>query len=176
MCDLLLLLQYADYRMNDQWTEPRRKNRRPLGFWTAARRRLRYFVVEKRNSGTLIPVIRTQCERGSVIHSDEWPAYSSLTQEGYVQETVNHQHNYVDPDTGAHTQTIELSFMAWRKNFLSWRRREECHYTSYNLIWTITAGTCTTKTNQTSSYHASVTSEQHARNGSILTIFMTRRL
>jgi transposase len=63
----------------------------------------RYYVVERRDAATLIPIIRRECERGSVVHSDEWRAYGSLTQEGYVHETVNHQHNYVDPDTGAHT-------------------------------------------------------------------------
>jgi len=53
-------------------------------------------------TGTLVP----KCERGSDIHSDEWAAYHSLRAEGFEYETVNHQHNYVDPVAGAHTQGI----------------------------------------------------------------------
>jgi transposase len=82
----------------------------------------RYFVVEKRDRGTLIPIIRRECERGSVIHSDEWPAYGSLTQEGYVHETVNHQQHYVDPDTGAHTQAIERSWLDAKIDILKKKR------------------------------------------------------
>ena len=31
--------------------------------------------------------------------------------EGYTHETVNHQENYVDPFTGAHSQAIERSWL-----------------------------------------------------------------
>ncbi|KAK5648125.1 hypothetical protein RI129_003017 [Pyrocoelia pectoralis] len=48
---------------------------------------------------------------GSVIHSDEWPAYRSLNTLGYRHLTVNHQQNYVDPASGANTQSIERSWL-----------------------------------------------------------------
>jgi len=71
----------------------------------------RYFWVERRDRNTLIPIIERECEYGSVIHSDEWPAYSNLNAMGYQHFTVNHQQHYVDPATGAHTQAIERSWL-----------------------------------------------------------------
>ena len=39
--------------------------------------------------------------------NDKWKAYDCLQDEGYQHLTVNHSLNFVDPDTGAHTQGIE---------------------------------------------------------------------
>ena len=39
--------------------------------------------------------------------SGMWKAYDCLQDEGYNHLTVNHSLNFVDPDTGAHTQRIE---------------------------------------------------------------------
>ena len=47
---------------------------------------------------------------GSVIYSDEWRAYfslSSLAGQNYTHHTVNHSQCFVDVNTGAHTQTVE---------------------------------------------------------------------
>jgi hypothetical protein len=60
----------------------------------------RYFYVERRDRNTLIPIIQREYETGSVIHSEEWPAYGNLNATGYNNFTVNHQENYVDPVTG----------------------------------------------------------------------------
>ena len=59
----------------------------------------------------LIPIIQREVEENSVIHSDEWPSYSDLIHLNYIYRTVNHQVNYVDPATGAHTQAIERSWL-----------------------------------------------------------------
>jgi hypothetical protein len=42
------------------------------------------------------------------IHSDEWRAYNRIKYEGFDHYTVNHTENFVNPDTGRHTQLIEF--------------------------------------------------------------------
>lgn len=80
----------------------------------------RFFIVQKRDRKTLIPIIRQEVVKGSVIRSDEWRAYSRINKYGYTHQTVNHQEYFVDPSTGVHTQTIEsiwgqLKFRILRK-------------------------------------------------------------
>jgi hypothetical protein len=43
--------------------------------------------------------------------TDCWGAYNPLNDRGYDHLTVNHTYNFVDPETWAHTQTIESN---WR--------------------------------------------------------------
>lgn len=83
----------------------------PWVFGLRTKSDIRYFYVLRRDSDTLVPLIQREVQAGSHIHSDEWRAYSRLRQLGYVHETVNHQRNYVEPDTGAHTQGIERSWL-----------------------------------------------------------------
>ena len=70
---------------------------------------MEHFIVERRDKDTLLPIIHAQIlilQRTRVI-SDVWRAYDCLHDKGYVHLTVNHHLNFVDPDTGAHTQHIE---------------------------------------------------------------------
>ena len=78
--------------------------------------------MERRDKATLIPIIKRECERGSLIHSDEWPAYSALPGEGFRHETVNHQQNCVDPITGAHTQGVERTWPDAKLSILKKKR------------------------------------------------------
>ena len=71
----------------------------------------RYFWVERRDADTLIPLIEKVVAPGSVIHSDEWGAYNSLNDRGFIHTTVTHKNNFVDPATGCHTQGIERSWL-----------------------------------------------------------------
>jgi hypothetical protein len=71
----------------------------------------RYFYVQRRDRNTLLPIIQRECETGSVIYSDEWPAYGNLNAIGYSNFMVNHQENYVDPVTGVNTQAIGRSWL-----------------------------------------------------------------
>jgi hypothetical protein len=77
-----------------------RRNYRPWVFGLKQGSDCRYFYVQRRDRNTLIPIIQRECETGSVIHSDEWPAYEDLNAIGYSHSSVNHQENYVDPVTG----------------------------------------------------------------------------
>ena len=83
----------------------------PWVFGLKKGRDCRYFFVNKRDRNTLIPIIQREVEVGSCIISDEWPAYNILGQLGYDHDTVCHQTEYVNHLTGAHTQTIERSWL-----------------------------------------------------------------
>jgi hypothetical protein len=52
--------------------------------------------------------------QGTTIISDGWPSYKRIKKlpEGYEHLAVNHSENFVDPITGAHTNSIES---AWQK-------------------------------------------------------------
>ncbi|CAM1308498.1 Uncharacterised protein r2_g1846 [Pycnogonum litorale] len=70
-------------------------------------------AVPNRSAATLIPLINQYIRPGTIIFSDEWRAYRRIQDEGvegapnYRHETVNHSRNFVDPETGVHTQHIE---------------------------------------------------------------------
>ena len=68
--------------------------------------------VEIRNRDTLLTIIKDRILPGTTIISDCWKSYSALESEGFKHLTVNHSYNFVDPDTGAHTNIIERQ---WRK-------------------------------------------------------------
>jgi hypothetical protein len=71
----------------------------------------RYFYVNHCDKETLVSIITRECAQGSVIHSDEWPAYSTLKSLGFIHSTVNDQENYVKPASGTNTQGIECSWL-----------------------------------------------------------------
>lgn len=77
----------------------------------------RYFYVEKRDKNTLLPIILKEVEKGSTIYSDEWAAYRTLENYGYIHKTVNHSQSYVAPD-GSHTNTVEVSWHHMKTRFL----------------------------------------------------------
>ena len=68
-----------------------------------------------RTRQTLQKHIKRYVKEGSVIITDCWAAYNDFSDMAnnqhesmdYVHYTVNHSETYVDPDTGAHTNTIE---------------------------------------------------------------------
>lgn len=45
----------------------------------------------------------------STIYSDSWKSYQTnrIETEGFHHTKVNHKYNFIDPDTGVHTQTVE---------------------------------------------------------------------
>ena len=58
--------------------------------WKEKNRKAVLQIVEQRDWATLLPIIKQHVQLGSKIYSDQWGAYMSLNEEGYVHETVNH--------------------------------------------------------------------------------------
>ncbi|XP_063058294.1 uncharacterized protein LOC134451825 [Engraulis encrasicolus] len=71
------------------------------------RRRPILKIVHRRSAAHLVPLIKKHIRQGSAVVSDGWRSYHHLRDEGYNHLTVNHQENFVDPITGAHTQNLE---------------------------------------------------------------------
>lgn len=73
----------------------------------------------KRDAATLFPIIQQNISPGTTINSDKWKAYARLNSSGFYHFTVNHSENFVDPVTGAHTQTIESSWRPLKLRLIS---------------------------------------------------------
>lgn len=57
------------------------------------------------------------------ILTDEWRTYKGqLSQYGYSQYSVCHKRNFVDPETGAHTQHVECAWQNYKLEI--WRHRD----------------------------------------------------
>ena len=64
--------------------------------------------VQRRDGGTLIPLIKKPVLPGTTIHTDSWAAYRRLKDYGFAHFTVNHKENFVSPaDSDVRTQKIE---------------------------------------------------------------------
>ena len=62
-------------------------------------------------------IIRAQILPGTHVMSDLWRSYDCLKDEGTEHLTVNHSLNFVDPDTGAHTQGIENTWWGVKRSY-----------------------------------------------------------
>jgi transposase-like protein len=69
-------------------------------------------AVPDRTAQTLLDCIRRHVLPQTTILSDEWAAYRGIQGMGMnlTHNTVNHTYNFIDPTTGAHTQTIESTW------------------------------------------------------------------
>ena len=78
----------------------------------------------RRGAGILLPLIRRWILPGSIIYTDEWAAYNSLTAEGFTHGSVNHTYQFVDPQTGFHTNTQEGLWYHVKKSVIGTRDLE----------------------------------------------------
>lgn len=89
------------------------------------------FVVADRTEATLLPIIKEFIREGSIVVTDCWPAYNRIGRirdRYYDHITVNHSERFVDPTTGACTNTIEG---LWGSRFK--RRIPRAAYNEYAL-------------------------------------------
>ena len=74
------------------------------------------FRVPDRTRETLVTrLVQEFIQPGTVIISDKFSPYFNLNDIGYTHLMVNHFENFVDPYTGAHTNTIEGVWNAVKK-------------------------------------------------------------
>ena len=73
-------------------------------------------TVNDRSADTLIPLIKKYILPGTKVISDCWKAYCSLEEEGFVHGTMNHSIEFVNSETGDHTQTIESTWRAVKRS------------------------------------------------------------
>ena len=93
------------------------------------------FMVPDRSGLTLLPIIRQSITPGTTIMSDMWGAYVGIQAMGFGHLQVNHTYNFVDPQTGAHTQNIENS---WKNAKMRNKREHGTHRSmleSYLCEW-----------------------------------------
>ena len=97
-------------------------------------------VPSNRSQKILLPIINKHCLEGTLFCSDGWKAYNCLADhlelDDVLHYQVNHSKNYVDPNTGAHTQTIE-GLWSHVKDFLPNHGMKPCDLGSYlgTFMW-----------------------------------------
>uniref|UniRef100_A0A224XVK7 Putative transposase-like protein n=1 Tax=Panstrongylus lignarius TaxID=156445 RepID=A0A224XVK7_9HEMI len=74
-----------------------------------------FSVVENRGKDVLLSIIKTFILPGTTIISDCWKSYDCLEDEGYKHLKVNHSLQFIHPETGAHTNTIEGTWSAIKR-------------------------------------------------------------
>ena len=81
-------------------------------------------LVQRRNGPTLKGIIAQRIALGTKMYTDEWHGYLGLNQMGYQHFTVNHQHHFVDPVTGATTNHVEAYWSRAKRKF---KQMYGCH-------------------------------------------------
>jgi len=84
--------------------------------------------VPDRTTDTLVAIIRDWIEPGTTVISDCWFVYRNLESQGFTHRTVYHSIHFVDPDTGAHTNTIESTWRAVKVFLSQYNRGEDYEY------------------------------------------------
>lgn len=64
-------------------------------------------ILINKQASTIMPIILNHVIEHSVIYTDEFSSYKRLFETGYDHSTVCHKYNFVDPQTGVHTQFVE---------------------------------------------------------------------
>ena len=77
------------------------------------------FLVPRRNAATLMTLIIQWVRPGIKIWSDMWGAYNGIVAQGFKHDVVNHQYNFVDPNTGVTTNHVEAMWQRTKSKFKS---------------------------------------------------------
>lgn len=87
--------------------------------------------VSNRTSATLMNFVHQNIVPGAQIYTDQWPAYNSLTANGYVHKTVNHSIQFVNVLPSGERVNTEKAESGWgsMKKFLD-------HHSAYHRKYT----------------------------------------
>lgn len=88
-------------------------------------------IIETRDSETISNVLLNYVSVGSTLITDCWRGYVDLQRLGYHHQTVNHSQTFVDPISGACTNTIEGTWNALKMQIASRNRTINCE----NNLW-----------------------------------------
>lgn len=82
-------------------------------------------IVSNRSQATLLPIIQSHTQPGTIVWSDEWAAYRNVASLPNVasHSTVNHSVTFVAP-SGTHTQNVESY---WNRVKTKLKRMKGCH-------------------------------------------------
>lgn len=99
------------------------------------KRKLILIPVEKRDAITLTNLILKYVKPGSIIYTDMWKGYSTLSKFDYQHFTVNHSAEFVVPNTEIHTNTIEGTW-SYVKSIIPkrYRTKDEIHFYLYLIM------------------------------------------
>lgn len=64
-------------------------------------------VIDNKKIETMLPIICSRVVVGSLIHTDEHRTYKTLTNFGYIHQSVCHKYEFVNQITNVHTQHVE---------------------------------------------------------------------
>ena len=97
-------------------------------------------VVPDRTAKTLNDEIANHIKPGSIIHSDTWKSYEQIEKipnRNYTHFNVNHSKNFVNPETGSHTQSVERMWrdLKYRKTVSCGIRSKEAGGYVFEYIW-----------------------------------------
>ena len=84
--------------------------------------------IPDRTADTLATIIHDWIEPGTTVISDGRCAYRDHDSQGFTRRTVDHSIQFVDPDTGDHTYTIESTWRAVKVFLGDYNRGEYYHY------------------------------------------------
>ena len=112
-----------------------RKQKWVVGFYEVETKVGFVRLLENRSAAELESLILQHVEPGSHIHTDCWSGYNGVSilpvSPPYVHSTVNHSRNFVDPDTGCHTNNVEAFWCAVKHKFKRMRGATLGHTSGY---------------------------------------------
>ncbi|GFR08139.1 putative transposase-like protein [Trichonephila clavata] len=92
-------------------------------------------VVADRTTDSLLSVINEYIPPGSIIISDCWKSYDCPSNEGFVHLMANHSVSFKDPDTGAHTNTVEGTSAAVKSGIPASKAKCQLDYYLAEYVW-----------------------------------------